>query len=473
MRCDRKSGTERTQRCDKDDLLLYAITDRSWLGDETLADQVEKALKGGATFLQLREKALETESVLKEAKEIKELCRKYRVPFIVNDNVDVAIASGADGVHVGQKDMEAGDVRRIIGEDKILGVSAQTVEQAVLAEKMGADYLGVGTVFSTDSKDDADDVSHDTLKAICGAVRIPVVAIGGIARENVAELAGTGICGISVISAIFAQPDIAGSTAELKKLTEKMVNERGCAGMIAKESNEMIAGAIFDLDGTVLDSMKVWEDAPELYLESLGIKAEPGLGKTLFPMSMAEGAEFLKEHYCPDKDADAIIKGVNRIVRDFYFEQVRLKEGVGQFLKDLKQAGIKITAATTSDREFVEKALERLDILDCFDRIFTCTEIGAGKSQPDIFLAAAEYMETVPGSTWVFEDSLYAIKTAKKAGFRTVGVYDESAGEDQEEIRSLADIYLERLGDVAAFSGDVAAFSAKLKCCHSAEQEEI
>ncbi|HML38677.1 MAG TPA: HAD family phosphatase [Bacillota bacterium] len=235
----------------------------------------------------------------------------------------------------------------------------------------------------------------------------------------------------------------------------------------------MIAGAIFDLDGTVLDSMKVWEDAPELYLESLGIKAEPGLGKTLFPMSMAEGAEFLKEHYCPDKDADAIIKGVNRIVRDFYFEQVRLKEGVGQFLKDLKQAGIKITAATTSDREFVEKALERLDILDCFDRIFTCTEIGAGKSQPDIFLAAAEYMETVPGSTWVFEDSLYAIKTAKKAGFRTVGVYDESAGEDQEEIRSLADIYLERLGDVAAFSGDVAAFSAKLKCCHSAEQEEI
>lgn len=465
MRCDRKSGTERTQRCDKDDLLLYAITDRSWLGDETLADQVEKALKGGATFLQLREKAMETESFLTEAKEIKELCRKYSVPFIVNDNADVAMASDADGVHVGQKDMEAGDVRRIIGEDKILGVSVQTVEQAVLAEKMGANYLGVGAVFPTGSKDDADDVSHDTLKAICEAVRIPVVAIGGITGENVAELAGAGICGISVISAIFAQPDIAEATAELKKLTERMLNERDGAGMIAEESNK-IAGAIFDLDGTVLDSMKIWEDAPELYLEALGVKVEPGLGKTLFPMSMTEGAEFLKEHYCPDQDAGAIITGVNRIVRNFYFEKVRLKEGVGQFLKDLKQAGIKITAATTSDREFVEKALERLDVLDCLDRIFTCTEIGAGKSQPDIFLAAAEHMETAPADTWVFEDSLYAIQTAKKAGFHTVGVYDGSSAEDQEEIRGLADIYLERFGNAAALS-------AKSKCCHSAEQEEI
>lgn len=466
MRCDRESGAERTQRCDQKDLLLYAITDRSWRGDEALAEQVEKALKGGATFLQLREKEMETERFLAEAKEIKELCRKYGVPFIVNDKVDVAIASDADGVHVGQSDMEAGDVRRLIGEDKILGVSAQTVEQAILAEKMGADYLGVGAVFPTSSKDDAEDVSHDTLKAICEAVRIPVVAIGGITGENVAELAGTGICGISVISAIFAQPDVTGATAELKRLAERMLNEQGGAGMFAKESNEMIAGAIFDLDGTVLDSMKIWEDAPELYLESLGLKAEPGLGKTLFSMSMAEGAEFLKEHYCPDQDADAIITGVNRIVRNFYFEQVCLKEGAGQFLKDLKQAGIKITAATTSDRELVEKALERLSVIDCFDRIFTCTEIGAGKSQPDIFLAAAEHMGTAPENTWVLEDSLYAIQTAKKAGFRTVGVYDGSSEEDQGEIRRLTDIYLERFGDAAAFF-------AKLKRCHSAEQEQI
>ena len=208
---------------DKNDLLLYAITDRSWLNGKTLVSQAELALQGGATILQLREKHLDDETFLQEAKEIQELCRKYGVPFIVNDNVEVALKVGADGIHVGQKDMEAGDVRRLLGPDKILGVSAQTVEQAILAEKNGADYLGVGAVFPTGSKDDADDVSHETLAAICKAVKIPVVAIGGISKHNVLELKGTGICGISVISAIFAQPDICAATRELRGLCEEMV----------------------------------------------------------------------------------------------------------------------------------------------------------------------------------------------------------------------------------------------------------
>ena len=200
------------------DLLLYAVTDRAWLNGETLYEQVEKTLKGGTTFVQLREKNLDEESFLEEAVEIKELCKKYNVPFVVNDNVDIAIKMDADGVHVGQSDMEAGDVRTKLGPDKIIGVSAQTVEQALLAQERGADYLGVGAVFPTGSKDDADDVSHDTLKAICDAVDIPVIAIGGITKDNVAELSETGICGIAVISAIFAQKDIEKSTKELKEL---------------------------------------------------------------------------------------------------------------------------------------------------------------------------------------------------------------------------------------------------------------
>ena len=208
---------------DKNDLLLYAITDRNWLNGKTLLSQVELALQGGATILQLREKHLDDEAFFQEAVEIKELCRAYHVPFIVNDNVEVALKVGADGIHVGQKDMEAGDVRRLLGPDKILGVSAQTVEQAILAEKNGADYLGVGAVFPTGSKDDADDVSHETLAAICKAVKLPVVAIGGISKHNVLELKGTGICGISVISAIFAQPDICAATRELRGLCEEMV----------------------------------------------------------------------------------------------------------------------------------------------------------------------------------------------------------------------------------------------------------
>lgn len=209
--------------CDRNDLVLYAVTDRSWLGEETLYSQVEKALKGGATFIQLREKKLDEGSFLEEAKEIQKLCRQYQVPFVINDNVGIAARIDADGVHVGQSDMEAGDVRKKLGPDKIIGVSAQTVEQALRAQEHGADYLGVGAVFPTGSKEDATEVSHETLKAICDAVDIPVIAIGGINSGNVSELRGTGICGVAVISAIFAKKDICAAAAELKKRVKEML----------------------------------------------------------------------------------------------------------------------------------------------------------------------------------------------------------------------------------------------------------
>ena len=207
----------------KEDLLLYAVTDRGWLGGETLYSQVEKALKGGATMIQLREKELDEAAFLAEAKQIKGLCRYYGVPFIINDSVKVAEAVGADGVHVGQSDMEAGSARAELGRDKILGVSAQSVEQAVLAEKRGADYLGVGAVFPTGTKADAEAVSLDTLREICSAVSIPVVAIGGISLENAARLRGTGIRGISVVSAIFAASDIEAASRALRSLAAQIV----------------------------------------------------------------------------------------------------------------------------------------------------------------------------------------------------------------------------------------------------------
>lgn len=188
-----------------------------------LFEQVEKAIRGGATFVQLREKELDDRAFLEEAVEIQKLCQENCVPFVINDNVDIALKINADGVHVGQNDLEAGNVRSLIGKDKILGVSAQTVEQAILAEKSGADYLGVGAVFPTGSKADADDVSFETLKAICSAVSIPVIAIGGIGKHNVHRLCGSGICGIAVISAIFAAKDIESATAELKALTAKAI----------------------------------------------------------------------------------------------------------------------------------------------------------------------------------------------------------------------------------------------------------
>lgn len=209
--------------CDKKDLLLYAVTDRSWLGEHTLYEQVEAAIRGGATFVQLREKKLDQESFLAEAREIQVLCRRHGVPFVINDNVEIAREIGADGVHVGQNDREAREVRAILGKDKIIGVSAQTVEQALLAQEQGADYLGVGAVFLTGSKDDAVEVDHQVLAQICQAVDIPVIAIGGITADNVICLKNSGICGIAVISAIFGKPDVEEAARTLRKRTEEML----------------------------------------------------------------------------------------------------------------------------------------------------------------------------------------------------------------------------------------------------------
>lgn len=199
------------------------MTDRAWLGGRTLTHDVEEALEGGATMLQLREKETGFDAFLAEALEIKAICKRYKVPFIINDSVEVALACGADGIHVGQSDMEARKVRERLGPDKIIGVSAQTVEQALLAEKSGADYIGVGAVFTTSTKKDADFVPYDELKAICAAVSIPVVAIGGISADNIERLTGSGIDGVAVVSAVFAEKDIKAATERLRGLAEKTI----------------------------------------------------------------------------------------------------------------------------------------------------------------------------------------------------------------------------------------------------------
>ena len=202
---------------DKEKMRLYAITDRHWLNGRSLKEVVKESLDGGVTFLQLRDKNSDDETFLQEAAEL------HKVPLIINDNVEIALKMNADGVHVGQSDMEAGAVREKLGPDKILGVSARTVEQALLAQERGADYLGVGAVFATGSKADAAELPHETLKAICEAVSIPVVAIGGITAENISQLKGTGICGVAVISAIYAQNNIKEAAEELKEAVDKIV----------------------------------------------------------------------------------------------------------------------------------------------------------------------------------------------------------------------------------------------------------
>lgn len=226
---------------DKQYLALYGVTDRWWVKQklekagipvtddalrEGLLEDTRAALEGGMTYVQMREKGdpMTEDELLTEALALKALCEEYGVPFVIDDDVELAVKCGADGVHVGQSDMACVEARRALGSAKVVGVSAQTVEQAVQAEKDGADYLGVGAVFPTGSKDDADDVSHDTVKAICEAVNIPVIAIGGISKNNVGQLAGLGLDGVAVISAIYASDDLKAATEDLKAKTVKALN---------------------------------------------------------------------------------------------------------------------------------------------------------------------------------------------------------------------------------------------------------
>ena len=210
-------------RLDKKHMLLYAVTDRAWVGTKSLYEQVKEALENGVTCVQLREKELDESDFLKEANQISTLCKEYKVPFIVNDNVDIAIACEADGIHIGQEDMELTNVRKLVGEDMIIGVSAHTVEEAIKAQKDGADYIGIGAVFATSTKTDVNVLSFETLKSICEAVDIPTVAIGGIKKDNICKLKGSGIDGVAVVSAIFAAKDIARATKELLLEVEKAV----------------------------------------------------------------------------------------------------------------------------------------------------------------------------------------------------------------------------------------------------------
>lgn len=226
---------------DKKYLALYGVTDRWWVKQklekagapvtddalrEGLLEDTKAALEGGMTYVQMREKGdpMTEDELLTEALALKALCEEYGVPFVIDDDVELAVKCGADGVHVGQSDMACVEARRALGSARVVGVSAQTVEQAVQAEQDGADYLGVGAVFPTGSKDDADDVSHDTVKAICEAVSIPVIAIGGISKENVGQLAGLGLDGVAVISAIYASDDLKAATEELKAKTVEALN---------------------------------------------------------------------------------------------------------------------------------------------------------------------------------------------------------------------------------------------------------
>ncbi len=409
-------------------MLLYAVTDAN-INPLPLISQVEAAINGGAAMIQFRDKSADDEAFIALARSIGALCKRRRVLFIVNDRVDLAMECGADGVHIGQSDGDARAVRKKIGAEMILGVSVQTRAQALLAEESGADYLGVGAMFATSTKPDADIVSIPTLKAICGAVDIPVAAIGGITRHNISLLRNTGISGAALVSAVFASDDITLSAQNMRSLIQDTIQRR------------KISGAIFDMDGTILDSMPRWETVGRDFLINAGKTPRDDLRDVMRVMSVAQAAEYFITDYGVPFCVQDIINGINSLMQYSYMHEFKLKSGALRLLDRLRALKVRMCVATATDRHLAEAALKRNGVLEYFEAVFTCGEVGAAKDEPVIFQTALDFLCTDMDSTYVFEDALFAIKTAAKAGFKTAAVYDDSARAQAEQISGTAEIY--------------------------------
>ena len=427
---------------DRKKFRLYAVTDSRQLHGRSLPQAVEEVIKGGATMIQLREKDAKDSRLLKLAGDVLSVTDRYAVPLIINDRPDIALQCGAAGVHIGQQDGSVRQIRRMIGEEKILGVSAHTKEEAVRAEQDGADYLGVGAVFPTSTKQNTVSLSPETLREICRAEKIPVVAIGGIRADNIGSLCGTGIDGAAVVSALFASENP-------KKAAEQLTASLNAAGIgeVFSLSSRSVSGAIFDVDGTILDSMEMWRTTGSRFLRKCGVTPPPDIDRLMFQITLEEGASLFGEKFGIEGTPEEIKARVLQMVRDAYRYRLSCKPGVVDVIRELYSAGIPLCVATATDRELILPAFERLGLLPFFREIFTCGELGVSKRSPDIYLQAAERLGTPPEKTLVFEDVLHAVRSAASVGFPVVAIYDKNAEPEKETIRTIASLYLDSFAD--------------------------
>jgi thiamine-phosphate diphosphorylase len=390
-------------------LILYAVTDRAWLNGRSLKDDVEKAILGGATMIQLREKNLSIDEFVEEALEIKEVCKKYDVPFIINDSLEVFLKVDADGIHVGQNDLSADVVRRIIGPNKILGVSAENVGEALLAEKNGADYLGVGTIFSTTTKLDAITVSKEELARICYNVKIPVVAIGGITLDNIKELKNTMIQGVSVVSAIFKESDITLATRKLLNEVNKLFF-----------NPNLYKYFIVDYDGTLLNSLSMWDDIASRYVKSKGIEPDYNLDKIVKTQTNDETAVYLSKRYFNDIDPKELILDINSFIEREYLN-IKINKGAFEFLNSIKEKG-KVILFTATSKSLIEKSLKLNGIYDIFDSLYTSTDFNYSKTDGEGFLKLLEMEGIKKEDAIIVEDATHAICGAKRAGLKVLSI---------------------------------------------------
>lgn len=424
---------------------LYAVTNKKIMDEKRYPDlyaAVEAAIKGGATMIQLREKELSEEAFLEEAHSIRELTWRYHIPFIINDNVRLAKICQADGVHLGQGDMHPEEARKILGRNAIIGVSAHNVEEALLAEEQGADYLGCGSVFHTVTKKDVNALSIQTLRDICQAVTIPVVAIGGVNEDNIDRLTGCKLAGVAVVAAIFGKEDIEQSARHMRNLVDNLMEHTQTFLVLYQKLQPVLKdkkAVVFDMDGTLIDSMPMWRNLDVLYMGGYGIYPDKEFHHKVATMTLLEAAEYIKQCFEIPKTAQEIFDDFQNMVTEQYQNHIPLKKFAYELVIWLKRDGYQVGVATANEINFSQMVLERTGLTKYVDTMVSCTMVGASKEFPDVYDLACQNMHVKREECVVFEDSLRAIYTAKKAGFQTVAVYDSVAEDSWKEICEITD----------------------------------
>lgn len=402
---------------------LYCLLGEEFSNGKSNVEVTKIMLERGVKVIQYREKDKSMLYKYNQCVQIRKLTKKAGAMFIVNDDVALGIAVSADGVHIGQDDLPIAEVRKLVGDKMIIGLSTHSPEQAEKAVADGADYIGVGPIYATKTKKDVcDAVGLSYLEYVVKNIDIPFVAIGGIKESNMREVLNSGAKCIAMVTEILGADDIG---AKIAKIKEKMVTH-----------------AIFDLDGTLLDSMEMWDRLPSDYLLKYNISPPADLNDRIRAWGTLQVANYFIDELNHPGTADAIIQEINDMIVDQYQNQIQLKPFAGELLENLKNRNIKMCIATATDRELVIPALKRLHILQYFEFILTCTEVGSNKETPDIYVMALEKFGVLPQSVVVFEDILTAIQSAKSANFNVIGVHDPSSDIDTEKIKEISDRYV-------------------------------
>lgn len=409
----------------REDMQLYAVTDTQWLNGRDFLEVIESVLANGATFLQLREKNATHEEIVKKARAIRPIAKKYGVPFVIDDDIYAAKEADADGVHIGQEDVDYATARKVLGEDKIIGMTVKTKEQAESALRSGADYVGMGAVFHTSTKKDAKDMSRETLIELTDMMDIPVVAIGGINYDNCDYLKDTGVDGIAVVSAIFASDDCAAATKELFIKTRELFGRK--------------KNIIFDMDGTLIDSMPFWNSSAREYAIYRGADIPDDFDEITGDMDLNDYAEYLKNVLQIDTNLEQITEAAVDIMNKHYASDIPAKKGMVELVRREYEAGSKLVVFTASDKKSVELVLNRLGIREYFYDIYTVYDIGYKKSDRNSYLKVADISDMNVADTWVYEDILRGVRSASEAGFKVCAVYDDASANEWDDIKAIAD----------------------------------